>query len=640
MPGVLQAKGRLRGIAIGAALLAAATCAVGVLTAWLRRSPDPAAQAVHAYDRGGWAVAARLARQALKARPDDLLALKILARSSAQLGQDDSALAVYTRRLDPKAMEAEDHALMGLALQRRGQTDAALRAWDRALEGGLISPWSLDEMARHYLRARRQEEAGRVAQRLSRLPGWEARGSMMLGTTRAALNDVAGAAESFRRALSLDPREIDRSAEPVPLGRLIARTFLRMASPLEARARLQAILAQGPDPEAAWLLSRAYLQEGDKARAQQAMDQAGSYRAENPLEPEPAPYVGETRCQACHLAIFRDSLTSRHTRSFHRGAQLRDLPRPDRPLPDPDDPKVTHKILERDGALREQTLIGGDVYEAVVDYAFGTSDRYVTMVSRDAHGGYRIARLSYYDTAQGRGWDRSALDKTHLAPGHGAAFQGEAIGVREGVAKCLYCHTTNPRSGPQATGPETADRAIGCERCHGPGGHHVAAVAAGFSDPAIVNPAVVSPGAVTTRQCNDCHILGRDYRQDDLGDPGWTRSQGVGWTFSRCNTESGGAFGCVTCHDPHKPAKATTTAQYEAKCLSCHRSTGPAPAAGGDTPRPKSRTPIGVVAAPTARACPVDRSQGCLGCHMPRVRIDSLHLDLADHSIRIHRPKP
>jgi tetratricopeptide (TPR) repeat protein len=639
MPGVVQVKGRLRGVAIGAALLAVATCVVAVVATGPRLVADPVAQAGRAYDRGDWALVVQMVRQALTARPDDPVALRLLARSS-QLGQDDSALAIYTRRLATTTMEAEDHALMGLVLKRRGQTDAARRAWSEALKGGPISPWSLDEMARHYLSTHRQDEVVPIAERLARLPGWEARGSMMLGTSRAALNDVPGAAASFRRALSIDPREIDRSAEPVQLRKLIARTFLRSASPAEARAPLQAILARGPDPEASWLLSRAFLQEGDTALAQQAMAQAGSYRAEKPLEPEPAPYIGETRCAACHPAICRDSLASRHTQSFYRGAQLLELPRPDRPLSDPDDPKVTHAILDRDGVLREQTRIGREVYEAVIDYAFGTRDRYLTMVGRDAQGGYHIARLSYFDTAEGRGWDRSALDKTHRSSGHGGAFQAEAIGVREGVAKCLYCHTTNPRSGPQPIGPETADRAIGCERCHGPGGHHAAAVAAGFPDLSIVNPALASAQAVTATQCNDCHILGRDYREDDLSDPGWVRSQGVGWTFSRCNTESRGAFGCVTCHDPHKHARATTTAQYESKCLSCHSPTGPAPSANGEDPEPNPRASNKIATAPAARACPVDRSQGCLRCHMPRVRIDSLHLGLTDHYIRIPRPKP
>ena len=67
--------------------------------------------------------------------------------------------------------------------------------------------------------------------------------------------------------------------------------------------------------------------------------------------------MGEARCEKCHAPIFRDSLASRHTQTYYRGDQLEDLPRPDRPLPDPDDPKVTH-TYRGDGALREETRVG------------------------------------------------------------------------------------------------------------------------------------------------------------------------------------------------------------------------------------------------------------------------------------------
>ena len=69
-------------------------------------------------------------------------------------------------------------------------------------------------------------------------------------------------------------------------------------------------------------------------------------------------------------------------------------------------------------------------------------------------------------------------------------------------------------------------------------------------------------------------------------------------------------------HLPRSPqaSRATTTAQYEAKCLSCHS--------------PPGRDP---------RSCPVNPSKDCLGCRMPRVRVDSLHLSLTDHAIRVRR---
>ena len=60
-------------------------------------------------------------------------------------------------------------------------------------------------------------------------------------------------------------------------------------------------------------------------------------------------------------------------------------------------------------ARRHMSLI-----EAFIEYAFGTSDRYLTMVTHDANGGYRIARLSYYEGPDGRGWDRSVARTRHI----------------------------------------------------------------------------------------------------------------------------------------------------------------------------------------------------------------------------------
>jgi hypothetical protein len=440
---------------------------------------------------------------------------------------------------------------------------------------------------------------------------------------------VPGAAESYLRAVRRDPAELDRSRDPASLRKLVGRTLLRAGLPAEARPLLQAITAGGTDREAAWLLSRAFLQQGDNDAARAALAQAGSYRAQNPLEPEPSPFLGEARCEKCHPAIFRDSLSSRHTQTFYRGRDLDRIPVPAGPLPDPDDPSVTQTFHRRDGVLTAETRVGTQVFDAVIEYAFGTVDRYLTMVSRDAKGAYRIARLSYYQTAEGNGWDKSVLERFDPSRTHPEDFQGDAVGVRDGVVRCLYCHVTNPRTSREELSPEGADRAIGCERCHGPGGNHVAALKAGLADLAIVNPAAASPAAVTTRQCNDCHILDQGFRTADLDYAGWVRSQGVGWTMSRCNTESGGAFGCVTCHNPHKPASATSTAEYEARCLECHASTRK------PAPRDESASTVQSGAEARHRACPVNPLKDCIRCHMPLVKIEALHAKLTDHYIRV-----
>jgi predicted CXXCH cytochrome family protein len=489
-------------------------------------------------------------------------------------------------------------------------------------------PRSLEQRTREFIQARKWDQAIAAAERLSGVEHYEARGSMMVGMIRTSLGDAPAASAAFRRAFAIDPSEVEHSSDPVSLRKLIARTWLRAEDPARARAILQPILNRGDDPEASWLSSRAYLQEHKEPEAARAIMASGRYRADHPLENEPGPYVGESRCEGCHQSIARDSQSSRHTQSYYRGDQLATLPLPDRPLPDPDNRAATHTFLREKGVIRQETAVGDQTVQAVVEYAFGTIDRYLTMVSRDDQAGYRIARLSHFDTPRGRGWDRSALDHLHPSGPNASDYLGELIGVRDGVPKCLYCHVTNPRASLENKGPEASDRAIGCERCHGPGGNHIAAVGLGLKDLAIVSPAVLSPATVTSGQCNDCHILGRDFAHGGADDPAWTRSQGVGWTRSRCNTESGGMFGCVTCHDPHKSARATTTEQYEARCLLCHG--GSSEAAASPAARKVAKT--------SSSPCPVNAASGCIACHMPRVPIESLHLDLTDHHIRIYKP--
>jgi len=634
MPGVTQRKRQRRAVAIAAVLMAVTACAIGLSFARWRATADHGSAAIRAYSAGQWASAAKLARQSLAVHKDDPEALRLFARASARLGRDAAATAIYQRLPGENALEAEDHLLLGLIHQRNGRADAAARAWRKVNEAGAVSPHLLEELARYCARGRHFEEAVLATERLSLQPGWEARGSMMLGTIRLELNNVPGAAQLFRRALELDPAVVGASHDPNPLRKVIARTFLRVNRPDEAWPLLQSILDRAPDSEAAWLLSRAYLQKGDKPRALTALKEAGDFRSLNPLEAEPSPYVGEARCEKCHSKIFRDSLASRHTRTYYRATQLDELPLPDRPLPDPDDHDVSHTFRRHEGVLHEETRVGRQIFDAVIEYAFGTAERYLTMVTRDASGGYHISRLSHFHTPEETGWDRSVLDRTHPTQARPADFQGETIGVRDGLAKCLYCHVTNPRTGHDSIGPEMADRAIGCERCHGPGGNHVAALESGFPDMAIVNPAAASPQAVTTKQCNDCHILEHRVRDAEVENPGWVRSQGIGWARSRCNTESGGAFGCVTCHDPHQSARAASAADYEVKCLKCHSATNQS--AHGGTPASTSR-----IGTPSPfRACPVNAANGCIACHMSSVPVDALRLRLTDHHIRVSRRKP
>ena len=210
----------------------------------------------------------------------------------------------------------------------------------------------------------------------------------------------------------------------------------------------------------------------------------------------------------------------------------------------------------------------------------------------------------------------------------GRDFLGKPLDAADGVLKCLFCHTTNAHAVLSRTGPEATDRAIGCERCHGPGGNHLKAVAARFSDPAIVSPAQGS-GEGSLRLCAQCHAL-HDNPSLPRTDPYWIRFQGTTLPWSRCYTESAGALDCVTCHDPHRNAE-RSAAYYEARCLSCHSKAS----SSGPPSKTREARPSAIRQGST---CPINASSKCLDCHMPPFRSEPLHATFTDHYIRV-RPE-
>jgi hypothetical protein len=342
--------------------------------------------------------------------------------------------------------------------------------------------------------------------------------------------------------------------------------------------------------------------------------------------------VGSARCAECHRPISRDLLASRHASTFSRARELRDLPLPGRPLPDPAGPEVVHEFRWEADSLRVETRASDRVFRGIVAYAFGSRDHLMTLVGRDDQGVERMFRMSHYDSARGSGWDLS----TGLPPrpAREDEYLGERMVPRDGLRRCLSCHTTNFRAIVDESGPEAADHSIGCESCHGPGGHHEAAVEAGLSDLAIAN---AGGAQAVNAMCGRCHNIDRaSVISAPRTAPAWYRFPSLTMTWSRCYTESDERLSCVTCHDPHRNAE-TSAARNEAKCLSCH-------AADPATRPPADERRTGLTQAGEARGagtiCPVNPAKGCLECHMPRVWVPSTHSFKTDHFIRVRDRTP
>ena len=156
--------------------------------------------------------------------------------------------------------------------------------------------------------------------------------------------------------------------------------------------------------------------------ASTALGQSGSYRDEHPLISEPAVYVGSARCARCHASIYQSEQTSLHARTFQRGTELKDLILPDHPIADPAQARVSHTIHRSDGDIRFETHDDGKVYRAVVDYAFGSGDRGLTLVGRDEAGRARELRFSYY--ADGSAWDLTPVTRGEISRGRRSSGSG------------------------------------------------------------------------------------------------------------------------------------------------------------------------------------------------------------------------
>ena len=351
-------------------------------------------------------------------------------------------------------------------------------------------------------------------------------------------------------------------------------------------------------------------------------------------------YIGTNACRECHATLTESYLASGMGRSLSRMTAV--TPLDDDAAASEFSPDGRHHysvVRTSDGAFHHERRTDQDgrtIYDQAVkiDYVMGSGNQGRSYLI-DRGGMLFLSPIGWY--SRDRRWD--------LSPGY--ALPSHPRFERVVTEGCLECHSGQMNAvvdrENQFQQPPFLEAAIGCERCHGPGGDHVNYRHGNpprGSDP-IINPARLD-AARREDVCNQCHLQGESrYLREGchFGDfrPGQrleevyvilvrgTRATPDGQTqavsqveqmrSSACFRKSDGRFGCTSCHDPHaQPPRGNLDAFYREKCLNCHSDQG------CSLPEPERRNR--------------QANDSCIACHMPHLNASDVpHTSQTDHRI-------
>jgi len=323
-------------------------------------------------------------------------------------------------------------------------------------------------------------------------------------------------------------------------------------------------------------------------------------------------YVGDDACQACH----QDKVSSYHQTAH---AVTSSLPSP---------ASIKGSFQAGANTLRtanpdlyfKMEISGGDFLQTAwlrtsQAMAYNRTERFDIVV-----GSGRKGQTYLY-------WDGDQLFQLPVSywvnPGewvNSPGFpDGSAHFERPILPRCLECHASSFRS--RAPPDNAYDRSslvlgISCEKCHGPGGEHVALYRTKPPPPTPAESAIVNPVRLPRERqldvCALCHAgIGEALTPPLSFVPGGVLDQHLVFPRvgrrahvdvhasqvqllerSRCY-QSDSSMTCTTCHDVHVPQR--DLGSMTSRCLKCHQV-----AACGVFPKLGSRI-----------------AQQCIGCHMP-----------------------
>jgi predicted CXXCH cytochrome family protein len=362
-------------------------------------------------------------------------------------------------------------------------------------------------------------------------------------------------------------------------------------------------------------------------------------------------YADSAVCAACHPKIAEDFARTGMARSFRSVRADIMLPEFERGAFEHEGSQERFTALRRDGKYyvrRSQTGADGkpvNVREERADYVLGSGKDWMSYLHRTPDNQLVEFPVSWY-AENGGHW---GMSPGYDRPNH-AGFS------RQVFYRCMFCHNGYPAT---PTGPGDYDDAtvfpaelpegIDCQRCHGSGDDHIAAVRRGRAAN-IVRAAIVNPARLTAERqldvCMQCHLettqsplpgaLKRfnrgvfSYRPGEpLTDyiayfdhaPGRGRddkfeliSGAYRLRKSACFAQSSGQMTCSSCHDPHGAlSREQAQRKTNSACNACHQ-----------------KTIEGLV-----RVGRHIVDADCASCHMPKRRPSTaIHIAVTDHLIQ------
>jgi hypothetical protein len=325
-------------------------------------------------------------------------------------------------------------------------------------------------------------------------------------------------------------------------------------------------------------------------------------------------YVGSQACTQCHAYQSDTQSATLMAHALSPGSDIRVSGAPAH-LTFQNGP-FNYQIEDRGGQAYFSVSDGEHSISEPILYSFGGGVAGQTYVFRH-NGEYYESRVSFYKAT-------GNLDITilhpHTVPGSLEAALGRPMGS-EAVNQCFGCHST-AAPGQDHFELNNVYPGIGCERCHGPGENHIAAIKAGdLNNPRIFNPGKLEAIDLNQEFCGKCHQSFDEVTQlAGQGGLNNIRFQPYRMFKSSGHLSDDARLACTACHDPHGKSSSDPAA-YDAKCLDCHLSSS------ADTK----------TSARGAPPCPVSKQQ-CVTCHMPKIELPEMHYKFTDHWIRIVRP--